>query len=52
MTSYIGNSMKSLHISVGQSLKKLRTDYIDILYVHWVRSASRVVDHSLITMDI
>ena len=30
--------MKSLHISVEASLKKLRTDYIDILYVHWVRS--------------
>ncbi|KAL1941297.1 hypothetical protein VTO73DRAFT_7509 [Trametes versicolor] len=34
-TSYVGNSMKSLHISVEQSLKKLRTSYIDILYVHW-----------------
>ena len=28
--------MKALHISVQASLKKLRTDYIDILYVHWV----------------
>ena len=28
--------MKSLHLSVAASLKKLRTDYIDILYVHWV----------------
>ena len=37
-TSYVGNNMKSLHISVEASLKKLRTDYIDILYVHWVRS--------------
>ena len=27
--------MKSLHNSVTASLKKLRTDYIDILYVHW-----------------
>ena len=36
-TQYVGNSMKSLHISVEQSLKKLRTDYIDILYIHWVR---------------
>ncbi|KAE9404747.1 Aldo/keto reductase [Gymnopus androsaceus JB14] len=32
--SYIGNNAKSLHISVEASLKKLRTDYIDILYVH------------------
>ena len=35
MTHYIGNSVKTLHISVEASLKKLRTDYIDILYVHW-----------------
>ncbi|KZT08140.1 Aldo/keto reductase [Laetiporus sulphureus 93-53] len=34
-TSYVGNNMKSLHISVDASLKKLRTSYIDILYVHW-----------------
>ena len=32
--------MKSLHVSVEASLKKLRTDYIDILYLHWV-SVSR-----------
>lgn len=34
-TSYNGNSMKSMHVSVGESLKKLRTSYIDILYVHY-----------------
>ncbi|RPD52641.1 Aldo/keto reductase [Lentinus tigrinus ALCF2SS1-6] len=34
-TCYAGNSMKTLHISVEASLKKLRTDYIDILYIHW-----------------
>ena len=34
---YVGNNLKSLHISVEASLKKLRTTYIDILYVHWVR---------------
>ncbi|KAF8529580.1 Aldo/keto reductase [Hysterangium stoloniferum] len=33
--NYAGNSNKSLHISVEASLKKLRTSYIDILYVHW-----------------
>ena len=32
---YNGNSTKSMHVSVGDSLKKLRTDYIDLLYVHW-----------------
>lgn len=34
-TNYTGNSAKSMHISVRDSLKKLRTDYIDLLYVHW-----------------
>ncbi|KAF9064057.1 NADP-dependent oxidoreductase domain-containing protein [Rhodocollybia butyracea] len=33
--NYTGNNAKSLHISVEASLKKLRTSYIDILYVHW-----------------
>ncbi|KAF9445316.1 aryl-alcohol dehydrogenase [Macrolepiota fuliginosa MF-IS2] len=32
---YGGNSAKSLHLSVAASLKKLRTSYIDLLYVHW-----------------
>ncbi|KAI0739043.1 aryl-alcohol dehydrogenase [NADP+] [Daedaleopsis nitida] len=34
-TSFTGNNVKSLHLSVEASLKKLKTDYIDILYVHW-----------------
>ncbi|THU99485.1 Aldo/keto reductase [Dendrothele bispora CBS 962.96] len=34
-TNYVGNNSKSLHVSLKHSLKKLRTDYIDILYVHW-----------------
>ncbi|KAG5653658.1 hypothetical protein H0H81_011618 [Sphagnurus paluster] len=32
---YTGNSVKAMHISVAASLKKLRTSYIDLLYVHW-----------------
>jgi len=32
---YSGNNIKSLHLSVEASLKKLRTSYIDILYIHW-----------------
>ena len=32
---YTGNSAKSLQVSVEQSLKKLRTSYIDLLYLHW-----------------
>lgn len=34
-SNFGGNSAKSLHLSVRDSLKKLRTDYIDLLYVHW-----------------
>ncbi|KAF9465835.1 NADP-dependent oxidoreductase domain-containing protein [Collybia nuda] len=32
---YVGSGNKSLHLSVEASLKKLRTSYIDLLYVHW-----------------
>ncbi|KAF8875320.1 NADP-dependent oxidoreductase domain-containing protein [Infundibulicybe gibba] len=32
---HVGNSNKNLHVSVEASLKKLRTTYIDLLYVHW-----------------
>ncbi|GJE93480.1 aldo/keto reductase [Phanerochaete sordida] len=34
-TQYTGNNLKSMHNSVNASLKKLRTDYVDVLYVHW-----------------
>ncbi|EGN98352.1 hypothetical protein SERLA73DRAFT_109791 [Serpula lacrymans var. lacrymans S7.3] len=33
--NYVGNNIKSMHISVDASLKKLQTSYIDILYLHW-----------------
>ncbi|KAL0581764.1 putative aryl-alcohol dehydrogenase aad14 [Marasmius crinis-equi] len=33
--NYVGNNIKSMHVSVNESLEKLRTDYIDLLYVHW-----------------
>ncbi|KAM5358380.1 hypothetical protein ACJZ2D_015333 [Fusarium nematophilum] len=41
-TNFTGNSAKSMHISVRDSLKKLRTDYIDVLYVHWWDFATSV----------
>lgn len=34
-SNYGGNNSKSLMLSVRDSLKKLQTDYIDVLYVHW-----------------
>ncbi|KAH6646716.1 NADP-dependent oxidoreductase domain-containing protein [Truncatella angustata] len=34
-SNFTGNSAKSMFVSVRDSLRKLDTDYIDILYVHW-----------------
>ncbi|KAM0330082.1 hypothetical protein ACHAQA_004253 [Verticillium albo-atrum] len=33
--NYSGNHKKSLKLSVRDSLQKLQTDYVDLLYVHW-----------------
>lgn len=33
--NYVGNNAKSLKVSVEASLRKMKTDYIDLLYVHW-----------------
>lgn len=33
--NYGGNGMKSMRVSVEDSLRKLQTDYIDLFYVHW-----------------
>lgn len=41
-SNYVGNGTKALHVSVRDSLKKLRTDYIDVLYVHWPDLATSV----------
>jgi aryl-alcohol dehydrogenase-like predicted oxidoreductase len=35
MANYQGQHTKSLHLSVEASLKKLKTSYIDLLYIHW-----------------
>ncbi|KDR66516.1 hypothetical protein GALMADRAFT_258994 [Galerina marginata CBS 339.88] len=50
---YVGNNAKSLHLSFQASLKKLRTTYIDLLYVHfwdWETSVEEVMKalHGLI----
>ena len=48
-SNYQGNHTKSLRLSVDASLKKLNTDYIDLLYVHlWDFTTSvEEVMHSL-----
>lgn len=33
--NFTGNHKKSLHVSIRDSLAKLQTDYLDILYLHW-----------------
>eukprot|EP01114_Cavostelium_apophysatum_P019248 TRINITY_DN614_c0_g1_i1.p1 TRINITY_DN614_c0_g1~~TRINITY_DN614_c0_g1_i1.p1 ORF type:complete len:384 (+),score=94.52 TRINITY_DN614_c0_g1_i1:118-1269(+) len=45
----VGNSRKNLVISVKESLKKLQTDYIDLLYVHWWDHTMKIEEmmHSL-----
>lgn len=35
MVNYQGQHTKSLRVSVEASLRKLQTDYIDLLYIHW-----------------
>lgn len=50
---YVGNSVKSMHISVEASLAKLKTSYIDIFYVHfwdYTASVKEVMDglHALV----
>jgi aryl-alcohol dehydrogenase-like predicted oxidoreductase len=34
-SNYGGNNAKSMRVSVDESLRKLQTSYIDLLYVHW-----------------
>ncbi|GKZ35212.1 hypothetical protein AbraIFM66950_005805 [Aspergillus brasiliensis] len=33
-SNFGGNGTKSMHVSINDSLKRLRTDYIDVFYVH------------------
>ena len=40
--NYSGNHKKSMHLSLRDSLKKLQTDYVDILYLHWWDHSSSI----------
>ncbi|KAL4864069.1 hypothetical protein BDV12DRAFT_176656 [Aspergillus spectabilis] len=35
LPNHCGNHRRNLNVSVRDSLRKLQTDYIDILYLHW-----------------
>ncbi|KAF3071497.1 putative aryl-alcohol dehydrogenase AAD14 [Trichoderma lentiforme] len=50
---YCGNNRRSLHMSIQDSLAKLQTGFIDILYIHWydhVTSIREMMDslHNLV----
>lgn len=50
--NFVGSGTKSLRMSVRDSLKKLGTDYIDILYVHWYDHTSSVQELMLSLNDL
>lgn len=52
--NYSGNHKRSLFMSVRDSLAKLQTDYIDILYLHWwdhTTSIEEIMDALQILVD-
>ena len=54
LANYQGNSLASARRSVDQSLKNLRTDYVDLLYMHWLDYTTSVEEimrglHQLVT---
>lgn len=42
--NYFGNHKRSMHVSVRDSLAKLQTDWIDILYLHWWDYSSSIAE--------
>ncbi|KFZ00751.1 hypothetical protein V501_10490 [Pseudogymnoascus sp. VKM F-4519 (FW-2642)] len=48
-SNFGGNGTKSLRVSVDNSLKRLQTSYIDLLYLHWWDYATTIPElmHSL-----
>ena len=40
--NYVGNHSKSLRVSLEASLKKLQTEYVDLLYIHWWDSTTSI----------
>ena len=51
-SNYGGNGSKSLRLSVEASLKKLQTDYIDVLYMHWWDMTASVEEIMLSLNDL
>lgn len=51
-SAFGGNNAKSLRTSVDASLKKLQTEYIDILYLHWWDFATSIPEIMLSLNDL
>ena len=50
--NFVGSGSKSLRLSVRDSLEKLQTDYIDLLYVHWYDFTNSVEELMLSLNDL
>lgn len=51
--NWVGNNIKSMKVNLDISLKRLRTDYIDIYYVHaWDLHTSVEVRKSLVKFSL
>lgn len=48
--NYGGNNAKSMRVSVDASLRKLKTDYVDVLYVHWVCIMCHMISRLLLLL--
>ena len=54
--NYAGNHAKSLRVSLEDSLRKLQTSYLDLLYIHWWDFTTSIPElmhalHRLVTAD-
>lgn len=50
--NYMGNSKKSLRVTLDAALKRLRTDYVDLLYVHWWDHSTNIAELMLSLNDM
>ena len=51
-SNYCGNGAKTMKLAVEASLKKLKTDYLDLYYVHWWEFTTSVEELMLCLNDL